>query len=121
MPERKKQRLALRSTDDGTFTVELDGQPLTIVSRVVIVADAYGAAEVRLTVPGELVAIDAEAEAFITAHTLAGDDDSASTHEPTVHVSLSDIDQNTIDAAVRRVLWRDKLRDLRDPGKYFRR
>ena len=121
MPERRKKRLALRSTDDGTFTVELDGQPLTIVSRVVIVADANGAAEARLTIPGELVAIDAEAAAFITAHTPAGDDASVSTHEPTVHVSLSEIDQQTIDAAVRRVMWRDKLRDLRNPGAYFRR
>lgn len=120
MPARRKKRLALRSTD-GTFTVELDGQPLTFVSHVVLVADANGAAEARLTVPGELVAIDAEAEAFITAHTPTGDDDSVSTHEPTVHVALSDLDQNTIDAAVRRVLWRDKLRDLRDPGRYFRR
>lgn len=109
MPDRRKQRLVLRSHDNGTFTVELDGQPLTFVSRVALIADADGTAEVRLTIPRELLTIDADAEAFVTAHTPAGDDDSTSTHEPTVHVSLSDIDQKTIDAAVRRVIWRAKL------------
>lgn len=121
MPERRKERLVLRSTDNGSFTIELDGQPLRCVSRVVLVADANGTAEARLTVPAELLAVDADAEAFVTAHTPAADDDSTDTHDPTVHVSLSDLDQTTIDAAVRRVMWRDKLRDLRDPGRYFRR
>ncbi|MFI1165634.1 hypothetical protein ACH4UM_18965 [Streptomyces sp. NPDC020801] len=101
MPDR--HRLVLRgSGDPATFTVELDGEPLTFVSRVELVVDARGAAEVRLTVPGALVETDADVEAFVAAHTPA--DDSGSTHEPTVHVALSDIEQHTLDAAVRRVL-----------------
>lgn len=103
MPEH--HRLVLRGQGDpSTYTVEVDGEPLTFVSRVELTLDANGAAEVRLTVPGALVDTDVDVEAFVTAHTSAGDDGSASTHEPTVHVSLSDLDQHTIDAAVRRVL-----------------
>src|SRR5689334_18426072 len=120
MADRRRKRLTLRSQDNGTFTVELDGQPLTFVSRVELVVDARGGSEARLVVPAEIIETDVDVEAFVTAHS-DQPDDSVSTHEPTVHVSLSDVDQNTIDAAVRRVLWRDKLRDLRNPGAHFRR
>lgn len=103
-------RLVLRgSGHPATYTVELDGEPLSFVSRVELVLDANGAAEVRLTVPGALVETDVDVQAFVTAYTPTGDDGSASTHEPTVHVSLSDLDQHTIDAAVRRVLRHDLI------------
>ena len=112
MPDR--HRLVLRGSDHpATFTVELDGERLTCVSRVELVADANGRAEARLTVPSELVEMDVDVQAFVAAHTPTGDDGSASTHEPTVHVSLSDLDQHTLDAAVRRVLRHERIASRR--------
>jgi hypothetical protein len=112
MPDRK--RLTLRC--DGSpaqAAIELDGEPLSFVSRVELVLDANGAAEVRITLPGELVDVDADVQAFVTAHAAGGDDESASTHEPTVFVGLSGVDQQTIDAAVRRVLRHERIASVR--------
>lgn len=79
MPDQK--RLVLRCDGNpAQAVIELDGEPLSFVSRLELVLDASGAAEVRLTVPGEIVDVDADVKAFVTAHAAGGDDESASAH-----------------------------------------
>lgn len=115
MPKRRKERLVLRSTDNGTFTVELDGQPLTFVSRVEFVAGANGRAEARLTVPAAILEVDAEVAAFVTAHSDQTDD------EPTINFTVegSALTKQDIADAVRAVMDQERARG-RPLGRYIR-
>ena len=73
MPDR--HRLVIRHSGIPAATVvELDGKPLSFISRVELVVDARGHAEARLIVPGELVDLEADVEAFVLAHAASGDD-----------------------------------------------
>lgn len=107
MPDRRKKRLALRSTADGTFTVELDGQPLTFVSRVEFVADANGHAAARLTIPAAILEVDAEVDAFVTAHSDQADDS-----EPKVNIEIDGtrLTKQDVHDAVRLALHREMTR-----------
>lgn len=65
----KRHHLEIRSKDHPLKrAVYLDGEELTFVSRVELVFDADGESSAVFTVPGELVDIDVDASAFITAH-----------------------------------------------------
>lgn len=109
-----RHRLTLRSDGDpARAAIELDGEPLSFVSRVELVLDANGAAPVRLIVPGGVVDVDADVQAFVTANAAGDDDESTATHEPAVFVGLSAVDQQTIDAAVRRVLRYERIASIR--------
>lgn len=107
MPDRK--RLVLRNgSHPGTSTVELDGEPLTFISRIEVVLDANGTAEARLTVPGALLDVDADVQAFVTAH--APSEDAESTGSPDVHVHVNgNTDPKALKAAILRAQARGPL------------
>ncbi|MCI3277635.1 hypothetical protein [Streptomyces cylindrosporus] len=70
-----RHRLVVRSEGaPDTTTIELDGEPLSFVSRVELVVDARGHAEARIVVPGAIVDMEADAEAFVLAHVPRGTD-----------------------------------------------
>jgi hypothetical protein len=69
MTQPERHRLVVRCDGDPTTaTIELDGEPLTFVSRVELVLDVNGQAEARLAVPAAILDIEADAVAFVTAH-----------------------------------------------------
>lgn len=49
-------------------TLSLDGEPITFVSRLELSLDCNGESTVCLTAPAELVDIDVDVAAFVTAH-----------------------------------------------------
>lgn len=116
MSEPQKKRLVLRSHANGTHTVELDGQPLSFVSRVELAVDAQGCGEARLSIPAEILDVEADVAAFVTAHSDQTDD-----NEPTVNLTVegSALTKQDVADAVRAVMYQESSRG-RPPGRFIR-
>lgn len=66
----ERHHLEIRSKEHPLRrAVYLDGEELTFVSRIELAFDANGESSAVITVPGELIDIDVDATAFVTAHT----------------------------------------------------
>lgn len=84
-------RIVSPTVDPAQAVITLDGRQLDFVSRVELVLDAdTREATVRLSIPAAVLDIDADAQAFVTAHTLTADAGSAPAADGPCTASLCD-------------------------------